>query len=86
MPKYRKIALVEAEQFLPKEGKIPAGVLADGMGDPLNNSDKYSFILKTLEGVHYLRDGDYICNGPSGEQWNVEKTIFESTYELVEYA
>ncbi len=83
MPKYRKTALVDAEQFLPKEGKIPTGVTSDGMGSPLDNPDKYSFILRTLEGFHYLRDGDYICTGFKGERWNVEKSIFENTYELV---
>jgi hypothetical protein len=38
-------------------------------------------VLQTLEGVHQLRDGDYICTGPKGEKWNVERSIFESTYE-----
>lgn len=82
---YRKTALVQAEQFLPAEGKIPDGVISDGNGDPRKNS-RYSFVLDTKEGRHYLRNGDYICTGPSGEKWNVERGIFESTYELADAA
>jgi hypothetical protein len=80
---YRKTALVQAEQFLPAEGKIPAGVISDGHGDPRIDA-RFSFVLQTLEGVHQLRDGDYICTGPKGEKWNVERSIFESTYEPIE--
>lgn len=78
--RYRKTALVEAEQFLPGEGKIPVGVVSDGFGDPRKDA-RYSFVLDTLEGRHTLRDGDYICTGPAGERWNVAREIFEATYE-----
>jgi len=81
MPKYRKTALVEAEQFLPGENKIPKGVYSSGHGDP--RSTAYIWLLNTLEGTHTPRAGDYICTGPAGEQWNVEREIFEATYELV---
>lgn len=77
--KYRKNALVEAEQFLPAEGKIPAGVIADGLSDPRKSPSQW--VLDTLEGRHSLRPGDYICTGPAGERWNVEQSIFEATYE-----
>lgn len=80
---YRKTALVPAEQFLPAENKIPAGVISDGPGDPRAKGSPYSFVLDTIEGRHVLRNGDYICTGPKGEKWNVEQSIFESTYELV---
>jgi hypothetical protein len=78
---YRKTALVAAEQFLPEQGMIPAGVISDGNGDPRKDSN-YSFVLDTKEGRHHLRHGDYVCTGPAGEKWNVERSIFESTYEL----
>lgn len=77
--KYRKTALVEAEQFLPADGKIPAGVIADGLSDPRKSPSQW--VLDTLEGRHTLRPGDYICTGPAGERWNVEQSIFEATYE-----
>lgn len=84
MTLYRKTALVEAEQFLPGEDKIPAGVFSDELSDPRRSPAQW--VLETLEGRHVLRDGDYICTGPSGEKWNVERAIFEATYEPVEQA
>lgn len=82
MPMYRKTALVSAEQFLPKEGKIPNGVISDQNSDPRTSDAQWC--LETLEGTHTLRDGDYICTGPGGEKWNVERCIFEVTYELAD--
>lgn len=78
MPYYRKTALVFAEQYLPTEGKIPKGAFNEG-------DEKYPNIhyISTLEGTHYLRNGDYVCTGVEGEQWNVAQSIFESTYEEV---
>lgn len=77
--KYRKTALVEAEQFLPPHS-IPAGCFQKGTaGDIVHGHGEW--MLKTLEGEHALRRGDYICTGPAGEKWNVELSIFEATYE-----
>lgn len=81
MAKYRKTALVDAEQFLPAKEQIPAGIFSDGMADPRKSTA--GWVLETLEGRHYLRDGDYICTGPAGERLNVAREIFEATYELV---
>jgi hypothetical protein len=83
MPRYRKTALIEAEQFLPAENKIPAGVYSDERADP-RKDPRASWCLKTLEGRHILRDGDYIVTGAKGEKYNVEREIFEATYERVE--
>jgi hypothetical protein len=74
--KYRKTALVEAEQFLPADGKIPKGAF--------QAKGAQHWGLNTLEGIHELRDGDYVCTGPHGEQWNVKREIFEATYEPAE--
>lgn len=80
MPKYRKTALVEAEQFLPPH-QVPRGCFqAGGIADVSAGHGEWK--LKTLEGEHALRPGDYICTGPAGESWNVERAIFEATYEL----
>lgn len=82
MPKYRKTALVEAEQFLPPH-QIPAGCYQKGtMGDVASGHGEW--FLKTREGEHALRFADYVCIGVEGEKWNVERPIFEATYELVE--
>ena len=54
--KYRKTALVEAEQFLPSIGQIPSGVISDGNGDPRRNPECYSWIVASLEGNHHAKD------------------------------
>ena len=82
---YRKTALVTAEQFLPAIGRIPRGVFSNGLGDPRKRYD-CEWVLNTKEGQHYVRDGDYICTGPAGEQWNVAREIFEATYEEADAA
>lgn len=82
MAKYRKTALVEADQFLPGEDKIPAGVYSSERADP-RKDPRADWMLKTLEGDHVLRNGDYICTGTAGEKWNVAREIFEATYERV---
>jgi hypothetical protein len=84
MPMYRKTALVDAEQFLPPNS-IPAGCYQAG-GTADVSAGHGQWMLKTLEGEHSLRRGDYICTGPAGEKWNVAKDIFEATYELAALA
>jgi len=78
--KYRKTSLVEAEQFLPNEGKIPEGVISNGLGDPRKTN--YEWIVKTLEGPLIINSGDWVLTGINGEHWPVRKDIFEKTYEL----
>jgi hypothetical protein len=76
---YRKTALVEAHQFLPPHS-IPEGCYqAGGTADASQGIGQWT--LDTLEGSHTLRHGDYICIGTAGERWNVERAIFEATYE-----
>jgi len=40
------------------------------------------FEVETLEGTMRGGKGDYLCEGPAGEQWPIKKDIFEATYEL----
>ncbi len=42
--------------------------------------------VNTLEGPAVAKPGDYICtaNTDRGEQWVIDRAVFESTYELVE--
>lgn len=50
-------------------------------------SDAYtancSLYIKTLEGVHIAREGDYIIKGVHGEFYPCKPDIFEETYEEV---
>lgn len=84
MPFYRKTALVFAEQYLPFMNQIPKGVTELEIGGMHPGQiPTVIYVLNTLEGQHILRPGDYVCTGPKGEQWNVEQSIFEATYEEV---
>lgn len=40
--------------------------------------------INTLEGKHYISEGDYIIVGVKGERYPCKPDIFEATYELVE--
>lgn len=40
--------------------------------------------LDTLEGKHFIREGDYIITGIKGERYPCKPDIFEATYEPVE--
>ncbi len=78
----KKPVVIEAEQFLPSKGEIPDGVISDGLGDPRKDA-KFSWIIPTLEGPHYVSDGDWIITGVKGERYACKPDIFEMTYEPV---
>lgn len=40
--------------------------------------------INTLEGKHYISQGDYIITGVKGERYPCKPDIFEMTYEKVE--
>ncbi len=42
------------------------------------------FSVETMEGVMTGKPGDYLVTGVKGEQYPVDREIFEETYELVE--
>lgn len=42
-------------------------------------------IIHTLEGEHIVRHGDYVVKGVYDEFYPVKPTIFEETYEEVNY-
>ena len=45
--------------------------------------DRVPFI-NTLEGKHFIREGDYIITGVKGERYPCKPDIFEMTYELAD--
>lgn len=49
-----------------------------------DNSDKVPFI-QTLEGKHYISNGDYIITGVNGERYPCKKSIFLKTYSLLDH-
>lgn len=79
--KYRKTALIEAEQF---DG-------TDEMANKYNmlweldlREDMLIPYLPTREGNMFIKKGDYIATGVDGEHWAIDKDIFEHTYERVD--
>lgn len=78
---HKKPAVIEAEQFLPNENKIPAGVYSDGMGDP--RKTLHSWVINTLEGRMFVNDRDWIITGVKGEQYLCTPEMFAATYSPV---
>ena len=81
MKKYRKKPIViKAGQFLYKDfGTYTATDIRASIS--MDNAD--NFIIETLEGNHFVTDGDYIIQGIRGELYPCKKDIFEETYEAV---
>jgi len=87
MAKWRKKPLV-----------IDADPYAPGMEDgicntPMAKLDKFGFpstekqsipYINTLEGRHYITEGDYIITGIKGERYPIKRDIFFASYEKVE--
>jgi hypothetical protein len=66
---------VELEGLIPCK-KLPVTVHAMQIDVP--------FTVKTLEGIHEGKAGDYLLVGVEGERYPVKKEIFEKTYQFVE--
>ena len=79
--KYRKTALIEAEQF---DG-------TDEMANKYNmlweldlREDMLIPYLPTREGNMFIKKGDWFATGVDGEHWAIDQDIFERTYERVD--
>lgn len=81
MATYEYKVEVEAEQFLPEEDKIPAGVRPDGPRSP-KVDPRSSWVLNTPEGVVYMRDGDYVVTTATGDRYSMGREDFEKRYKL----
>lgn len=79
----KKPVVIEAEQFLPAEGRFPAGVVAaPGAGGVHLPPDACG--VETLEGFMRCNPGDWIITGVKGEKYPCKPDIFEATYEPAE--
>lgn len=63
------------------QSAIHAGLDVENYINPLN-SDQIPFI-RTLEGKHYINDGDFIITGVDGERYPCKKQIFYKTYTMI---
>ena len=87
MSKYRKIALVEAEVYhegledgWEYEDEIPMMTPAMFAVSKVDGVRLYPYI-NTLEGKHFIGEGDYIITGVKGERYPCKPDIFKITYE-----
>lgn len=88
---YRKTATVSAKLFEKGDEDGIASMDDTAIPQLFKSSEKggdaedgVPFITTLESQRHFGRFGQYyICIGPEGERWLVEKNIFEKTYEVV---
>lgn len=81
MAKYRKTALIEAEQWFP--GKHVDGVEEIESGDSLTEViGRIVTLEKANDGFDYVIPGDWIATGVKGEHWAIKPDVFAATYEI----
>ena len=79
--KYRKTALIEAEQYRgTAEQQRKYGILRIQKSLLIAPKD----YLTTIKGKMIVKIGDYIATGIAGEHWAIDQDIFERTYKRVD--
>jgi hypothetical protein len=83
--KYRKKPVViEAEQFsILQSSSDWSDFLKEAICAKSHNGFNGGLHIHTLEGLHDVRDGDFIIKGVKGEFYPCKPDIFEMTYEKV---
>jgi len=81
MPTFRKKPVViEAEQFHADQRPWPDGVRVTHRSDEEGALSPRA-VIDTLEGPHFVSEGDWIITGVKGERYPCKPDIFEMTYE-----
>ncbi len=86
MTKYRKIATIEAEQFMGTDEQIKKYRIEDSANSGYNDSDweDEGLCIPTREGYLRINKGDWIATGIDGEHWAIADDIFRKTYAEVD--
>jgi hypothetical protein len=93
MPKYRKKpVVVEAEVYAigMEDGfatigdAITQGLRQEHYKHPACAHFKGIPFISTLEGKHFISEGDFIITGVRGERYPCKPDIFSATYEAVD--
>lgn len=87
--KYRKKPIIiDAEPYRAGlEDGFDYGILGDEGFMQLAEDDIAGYpvpFIKTLEGNHYITEGDWIITGIKGERYPIKEDIFFETYEKVD--
>lgn len=80
MPHFRKKPVV-IEAVLYRAGEQPGELVADVVAGTVHYNEDGTATIRTLEGDHLARPGDYIIRGVKGELYPCKPDIFEATYE-----
>lgn len=81
--KYRKTALIGAEQFDESIDMMREyGIVANP--DALRDTQAPLYTMPTKEGEMFVYKGDWIATGIDDEHWAIAPEIFEKTYERVD--
>ena len=82
--KYRKKpVIIEAVPYKPGRG-IEDGIEERNAHMTVSGKGIPTPYIETLEGRHYISEGDYIITGVKGERYPCKPDIFKMTYEKVE--
>lgn len=78
--KYRKTALIEAEQFDGSEKIIERYDLRYNREASLYEGREIGWVISTLEGDIEVHINDWIATGINGEHWAIADDVFKKTY------
>lgn len=81
--KYRKTALIEAEQYIGSPAQIIEYNIVE-IPPVIGTNKPYEYFIPTLEGPMELHAGDWIATGVNGEHWAIADDVFKKTYEPAE--
>lgn len=92
MTKYRKKPIVidadvykigMEDGFMTIGEAIISGLKKESYIHPKSAMFKGIPYIKTLEGYHFISEGDFIIIGVKGERYPIKEPIFKETYEKV---
>ena len=75
----KKPVVIDAVQF--RTGEIPHELDEPIMAGIITHAEDGTLSIKTLEGTHTARSGDWIIQGIAGEYYPCKPEIFAATYE-----
>ena len=79
----KKPVIIDAEQYRPglEDGFDNLTIHENGL---VEFGEGITPFINTLEGKHYITEGDWIITGVKGERYPIKNEIFLLTYEPVE--
>ncbi len=81
--KYRKIALIEAEQFDGSDEMMKKYNIEYFTTTFFKIKKSVFYKMKTLDGADYFTKGCWIATDTKGEHWAIRDDIFRQIYEPV---